>query len=203
MDNMLKKGSLEIICGSMFSGKTEELIRRINRARFARKKTVVFKPSIDTRKTLECIVSHNNHKVSARAVESPQVILELISEDINLVAIDEIQFFSHEIINVIMQLIDNGKRVVVSGLDMDFRGKPFGCVPTLMALANTITKLTAICVSCGSDAHFSQRLVNGIPAQYSDPTIQIGAEEHYQARCRTCFVIDIPMRHHVQNQNVI
>lgn len=190
---MIHKGRLEIICGSMFSGKSEELIRCLRRAEFAKQKVMAFKHSLDNRKTIKHVISHNNTKMEAIAIRNPKDILDYVGAEIDVIGIDEVQFFDLTIINVILKLIDNGKKLFVAGLDLDFRGIPFGPMPTLMALSDKILKLQAICVNCGSDAHFSQRIVNGEPAKFNDPVILPGAEECYQARCRSCFKIDSPM----------
>jgi thymidine kinase len=191
-----KKGRLEVICGSMFSGKSEELIRRLHRAEFAKQNVITFKPGIDTRKSLAHIVSHNGKERRAYPIsnshESLQYILELADDSIDVVGIDEVQFLPTEIITVIMELIDHGKQVIVAGLDLDFRSEPFGVIPTLLALADEIVKLKAICVICAQEAQHSQRLINGKPASYDDPIILIGAEELYEARCRDCFVTNKP-----------
>ena len=189
-----KKGRLEVICGSMFSGKSEELMRRLNRSEFAKQNVLTLKPSIDTRKSLSCIVSHNGKERRAQSVinthESLRNILERADDSIDVVGIDEIQFLSLEIISVIQALLEKGKRVIVAGLDTDFKNEPFGPVPTLLALADDILKLKAICVVCAKEAQHTQRLVNGHPAKYSDTVILIGAEELYEARCRDCFSIE-------------
>lgn len=194
------KGSLEVICGSMFSGKSEELIRCLRRAEFAKQKFIVFKHSLDTRKTIKHVISHNNTQIEAFATKDAQMILEFADKSVQVVGIDEVQFFDMSIVNVILKLIDAGKKVFVAGLDMDFRGIPFGPMPSLMAISDKTLKLKAICVSCGNDAHFSQRIVNGEPAKFNDPIILPGAEEYYQARCRNCFKIDITpnLGQHVQ-----
>ncbi len=184
------KGMLEVICGSMFSGKSEELIRRLKRAEFAQKNLLVFKHSLDDRHTIEHVTAHSGSKIKAIPVEKPNIILELITEDIEIVGIDEIQFFDKQVINVVCQLIEKGIKVIIAGLDLDFKGIPFGPMPILMAIADSVTKLKAICIYCGNDAHFTQRLVNGKPAKYNDPIIVVGAEEQYQARCRNCHIID-------------
>lgn len=185
------KGFLEVICGPMFSGKSEELIRRLRRAKIAKQGIITFKPIIDNRYESEYVVSHDGNMLNAHAVDKIETISALgLDEKIQVIGIDEIQFFPVEIIPVICMFIDKGKRVLVAGLDLDFRGKPFGCVPILLAIADTITKLQAICTECGHDAHFTQRLVNGKPAQFEDPIILIGAQEAYQARCRSCYSID-------------
>lgn len=185
-----KKGYLEVICGSMFSGKSEELIRRLKRAQLAKQNVLVFKHSLDNRSTIEYVASHNGNKIKAIPTDQVELILEFTQHDIDVIGIDEVQFFPETIINIICILINQGKRVLVAGLDLDFRGKPFGCVPLLMAIADTVTKLKAICMCCGKEAHISQRLVNGKPARFDDPQIVVGAQEAYQARCRDCHVID-------------
>jgi thymidine kinase len=189
------QGRLEVICGSMFSGKTEELMRRLKRAEFAKLKTVSIKPSIDNRGGKSYIASHDGKKRLAFSIENEaESIMEIIkvadgSPDV--IGIDEVQFFSPEIIKVINTFVDQGKRVIAAGLDMDYRGEPFGVLPSLLSMADEILKLKAICTECGGDAHFSQRIINSQPAKYSDPTIMVGATECYQARCRNCFQIDI------------
>ena len=185
-----KKGRLEVICGSMFSGKSEELIRRIRRAEFARLHTQVFKHAFDNRKTTEHIHAHNGDKLIAIAVETPAMLRELILSHTHVIAIDEVQFFSPDIVNLIEEFLDDGKLIVAAGLDLDFRGIPFGCIPKLLALADGVTKLKAICMECGKDAHFTQRLINGRPAQFNDPLVLVGAQECYQARCRDCHIIE-------------
>lgn len=184
-----KKGRLEIVCGSMFSGKSEELIRRLRRAEFARQNIQVFKPEIDNRHTTDHVHAHSGDKIGATAVATAQELKKLIAENTSVIGIDEIQFFTQDIIPVVLELIDQGKRIIASGLDLDFRGMPFGCMPGLMAIADNVTKLNAICICCGEEAHFTQRLVNGAPARFNDPLIMIGAEECYQARCRNCYRI--------------
>lgn len=184
------KGKLEVICGSMFSGKSDELIRRIRRIEFGHQKVVVFKHKVDDRMSTEYIHAHNGEKYKAIALENPDDMQLFISDDTNVVAIDEVQFFSQDIIPAIFRLIDAGKRVIAAGLDLDFRGHPFGVIPTLMAVADTVTKLNAVCVCCGKDACYSQRLINGKPARYDDPIVLVGAQDCYQARCRDCFIID-------------
>ena len=184
------KGTLEVICGSMFSGKSDELIRQLKRSKIAQKPTVVFKHCLDDRTTIEYVVSHDGNKIPAFPIQDPQEILNLLTPEIQVVGIDEAQFFSHELIDVILQLVEDKKHVIVAGLNLDFRAVPFGPMPTLMALADHVTKLSAVCIVCGDDAYFSQRLVNGKPAKYNDPLIKVGAQEAYQARCRGCYSID-------------
>lgn len=188
------KGSLEVVCGPMFSGKSEELMRRLRRAKIARQNVLTFKHFYDNRHSLTYVVSHDGNKLEAEPLTSVSDILALVNkQEITVIGIDEVQFFPNDIIPVICQLVQHGKRVIVAGLDLDFRGVPFGCMPTLMAIADKVTKLQAICTECGVDAHFTQRLVNGKPARYNDPIILIGAQEAYEARCRGCYSID---QHH-------
>lgn len=186
------KGSLEVICGPMFSGKSEELIRRLRRATIARQSVIAFKHALDKdRADFDLIASHNGTTLYAIPTDSLTEMNNVIqTQNYTVVGIDEIQFFSKEIISLICSLIDLGKKVIVAGLDLDFRGVPFGPMATLLAIADDITKLRAICTECGYDAHFTQRLVNSLPATYNDPLIQIGAQEAYQARCRSCYSID-------------
>lgn len=185
--NFIKRlGWVELICGSMFSGKSEELIRRAKRARIAKQKLQVFKPMIDNRYLLEAVVSHAGDKEAAVAVKDTAHLKSLIEPDTEVIAIDEIQFFDEGIIELVTELADSGKRVICAGLDQDFRGEPFGPVPVLMALAEYVDKLQAICVKCGNPASRTQRLINGQPALYSDPVILVGASESYEARCRHC-----------------
>lgn len=184
-------GSFEVICGPMFSGKSEELIRRLRRAKIAQQTVATFKPTIDNRYGLEYVISHDGSKVDAQPLENVTRILEIVNtNNATVVGIDEAQFFPRELVAVICQLIHDKKRVIVAGLDLDFRGAPFGCMPLLLAIANKVTKLHAICTQCGHDANFTQRLVNGNPAKHDDPVILIGAQEAYQARCRSCYHID-------------
>jgi len=179
-------GWLEVICGSMFSGKTEELIRRVRRAQIARQKVQVFKPVIDDRYDVQKITSHNGLYVEAMPVAQAADILDMTESDTTVVAIDEVQFFDWEIARVCDELANRGARVIVAGLDMDFRGEPFGPMPLLMAEAEQVDKLQAICVVCGQPAGRTQRLIDGQPASYDDPVILVGASEVYEARCRHC-----------------
>ncbi|MCK5633072.1 thymidine kinase [bacterium] len=186
-----KQGTLEVVCGPMFSGKSEELIRRLRRAQIAKLNVLTCKHALDNRHTIECVVTHNGNKLKAEALSSVEDILRLGQEkNIDVVGIDEVQWFDNYIISIICKLIEAGKRVIVAGLDLDFRGVPFGSMPILLAVADHITKLQAICTICGKDAHFTQRLVNNKPANYDDPVILVGAQESYQARCRDCHAID-------------
>ena len=183
-------GWIEVICGSMFSGKTEELIRRIKRAQIARQKVQVFKPRIDTRYSPSQVASHNGVLHSAVAVESSAEIEPLVKPDTTVVAIDEAQFFDEGVVELCRRLAKRGVRVIVAGLDTDFRGEPFGPMPALMAEAEMVDKLQAICVVCGAPASRTQRLIDGQPANYNDPIIMVGAKENYEARCRHCH--DVP-----------
>jgi thymidine kinase len=170
----------------MFSGKTEELIRRLRRAQIAKQKVQVFKPVIDDRYGMQRITSHNGLYVDALPVKDASAILDLVEPDTTVVAVDEVQFFDWEISRVCEELAGRGLRVIVAGLDMDFRAEPFGPMPVLMAEAEEVTKLQAICVSCGRPASRTQRLIDGQPASYDDPVILVGASEVYEARCRHC-----------------
>ncbi|MFQ5576675.1 MAG: thymidine kinase [Anaerolineae bacterium] len=182
-------GWIELICGSMFSGKTEELIRRLRRAEYAKQKIQVFKPTLDDRYEKTKLSSHAGRQFYAHAVDSTQAVAALIEEDTDVIGIDEVQFFDWEIAELCSNLANAGKRVVLAGLDMDFRGEPFGPMPVLMAQAETVDKLQAICVICGSPASRTQRLVDGKPVSYDAPVILVGAAEVYEARCRKCHVV--------------
>ncbi len=181
-------GRIEVICGSMFCGKTEELIRRVRRAIIAKQKLQVFKPAMDDRYGLEFVSSHIGQKIEAQPVKCAQDILDNLDEATTVVAIDEAQFFDPQITPIVNQLAEKGLRIIIAGLDLDFRAEPFGPMPTLMAIAEEVTKLHAICVVCREDACRTQRLVNGEPARYDDPIIMVGAQEAYEPRCR---------RHHI------
>ena len=186
MQHRYEGGWIEVICGSMFSGKTEELIRRVRRAVIARQDVQVFKPVLDARYAAEKVSSHDGLHWDAAAVNSAADILGQVQDGTDVVAIDEAQFFDWTIAEVCDQLAQRGKRVIITGLDMDFRGEPFGPMPVLMAQAEKVDKLQAICAVCGAPASRTQRLVNGIPANHDDPQILVGADEVYQARCRRC-----------------
>jgi len=177
-------GWIEVICGSMFSGKTEELIRRVKRAEIARQKVQVFKHALDTRYAQKKVSSHSGAETQAVIVNEAVDILGLIEPEAEVVAIDEVQFFDESIIAVCQTLADQGRRVIAAGLDMDFRGEPFGSVPSLLAESELVDKLQAICVVCGAPASRTQRLIDGRPAAYDDPVIMVGASEVYEARCR-------------------
>lgn len=182
-------GRIEVICGSMFCGKTEELIRRVRRAIIAKQKVQVFKPNLDDRYSVEHVNSHDGQRVDAQPVTHPGEIPTLLKKDTTVIAIDEVQFFDETIVEVTEGLASQGIRVILAGLDTDFRGKPFGPMPQLLCLAEDVTKLHAICVICGEPAARTQRLVNGEPAQYDDPVILIGAKESYEARCREHHIV--------------
>jgi len=180
------QGHVEMICGSMFSGKTEELIRRVRRAIIARQTVQVFKPQIDVRYGVERVTSHNGLTVEAEPVATAEEILTHLRPQTTVVAIDEVQFFDPAIVRVCNHLAHTGIRVICAGLDTDFRGEPFGPIPQLMARAEEVEKLNAICVVCGENASRTQRLINGQPAAYHDPIVLVGAAEVYEARCRHC-----------------
>ncbi len=170
----------------MFSGKSEELIRRVKRSVIARRQVQVFKPVIDDRFGTLVVRSHDGDSFVARPVRSSHEIPKLLEPETSVVAVDEVQFFDPGIVDVARSLVASGKRVICAGLDLDFRGEPFGPVPALLALAERIDKLEAICVVCGEPGTRTQRIVNGIPADYDDPIIVVGAQEAYEARCRLC-----------------
>lgn len=175
-----RPGRIEVVCGSMFSGKTEELIRRMKRAEFARQKVEIFKPSIDTRYSEQNVVSHDKHVIKSTVVESSASVL-LLSSDIDVVGIDEAQFMDEGLVDVCNQLAYRGVRVIVAGLDMDFKGKPFGPIPALCAIADDVTKVHAICVKCGALAYISHRLVD------VDKRVLLGEQTEYEPLCRECY----------------
>ena len=177
-------GNVEVICGCMFSGKSEELIRRLRRAVIARQIVQVFKPKIDNRYSEGQVRSHSGTGFDATPVTCAEDILNLVGADTTVVGIDEAQFFDAGVVHVAQQLASNGKRVICAGLDLDFRGEPFGPMPTLLAIAERVDKLTAICMVSGEPATRTQRLINGKPANYHDPIILVGASENYEARSR-------------------
>ncbi len=180
-NNSIRTGWIEVICGSMFSGKTEELIRRLNRARIAKQKVEVFKPAIDTRYDEEDVVSHDAKKTSSIPVQNASQIL-FYAEDFEVVGIDEAQFFGNELVNVCNELAEKGKRVLVSGLDMDFKGNPFGPMPALMAIAEYVTKVHAVCIRCGNPANYSHRTGT------EEKLVMLGETEAYEPLCRKCFI---------------
>jgi thymidine kinase len=177
-------GSIEVVTGSMFSGKTDELIRRLRRATIARQKVQVFKPKIDNRYHTEKVTSHAGSAFDALPVPCSADILSALAADTSVVGIDEAQFFDPGIVDIAQQLAGRGVRVIVAGLDTDFRGEPFGVMPTFLCIAERVDKLQAICMVCGEAACRTQRLVNGRPAHYNDPIVIVGASEMYEARCR-------------------
>jgi thymidine kinase len=177
-------GSVEVITGSMFSGKTDELIRRLRRATIARQRVQVFKPALDTRYAEEKVTSHAGTDFEARPVSAASEMLGLLMESTTVVGIDEAQFFDDDIGRVVQHMADRGVRVIVAGLDTNFRGEPFGPMPMLMAMAERVDKLHAICMVCGEEASRTQRLIDGRPARRNEPVVVVGASELYEARCR-------------------
>ena len=179
------RGSLEVVCGSMFSGKTEELLRRIKRARLARQRTVLFKPRVDDRYDAVKVVSHEGANADALPVATADELARNVADDVAVVGVDEVQFFDADIVEALDHIANRGKRVIVAGLDQDYRGRPFGPVPALMAIAEYVTKLHAVCAQCGAEACRSKRLV----AQ--EAQLFVGGAAAYEARCRRCFVADV------------
>lgn len=175
-----RQGWIEVICGSMFSGKTEELLRRLRRAKFAKQKVVLFKPKFDTRYSDVKVVSHDSNFIDAMPVDT-SLMVKLLSSDADVVAIDEVQFFDEELPSVCQELADRGVRVILAGLDMDYTGKPFGIMPYMMAIAEDVTKVHAICVRCGNLAQHSHRLSGG------KGLVVLGETDHYEPLCRECF----------------
>lgn len=180
IDYNMKLGSIEVICGSMFSGKTEELLRRLKRAEYAKLKIAVFKPKIDVRYDAKKVVSHNANTILSTTVKSPDEILKLVA-DIKVVAIDEAQFFNTGLVEVSNSLANQGKRVIIAGLDMDYSGAPFAEMPKLMAIAESVTKVHAICLDCGALANYSFRL------NKSNDLVKLGEQDEYKPLCRSCF----------------
>lgn len=181
LENYKKSGSVEVICGSMFSGKTEELIRRMRRAQFANQKIAIYKPAIDVRYSEDLVVSHDAHKIESHPINDPKLMLEAIENGTEVVGIDEAQFFNESIIEVVQTLADAGVRVIIAGLDTDFLGKPFGPMPALMAIAEDVQKVHAICVKCGSPAQHSHRLSR------SSKLVVLGEKDIYEPLCRHCY----------------
>ena len=180
LENAKKAGSIEVICGSMFSGKTEELIRRMKRAQFAKLNIKIFKPCIDVRYSEDDVVSHDAHSITSTPIDAPAKMLEMIGQA-DVIGIDEAQFFDGSIVEVVQTLANNGIRVIIAGLDTDFLGKPFGPMPALMAVADEVTKVHAICVKCGNLAYVSHRLVSG------DKQVLLGEKMEYEPLCRECY----------------
>ncbi len=189
-------GQITVICGSMFAGKSEELIRLVRRAMYARKKVQVFKHALDDRFHLEAVATHNGVQISAQPVRNTQELIAYLEPDTDVVAIEEAQFFDEQLPRLCVELADAGKTVIVAGLDQDFRRQPFGIMPTLMAVADEVVKLRAICVACGRPASHTQRIVDGRPASWDEPTILVGAQEQYEARCRNCHTVRRVPAHH-------
>lgn len=175
-----RRGHIEVICGSMFSGKTEELIRRLKRAKFAKQRVEIFKPSLDIRYSKENVVSHDSNFIASTPVDSPASIL-LFTSEIDVVGIDEAQFFDEGLINVCNQLANNGIRVIIAGLDMDYCGVPFGPMPALCAIADEVTKVHAICVKCGQLAYASHRIIK------NNKRVLLGEKDEYEPLCRECY----------------
>ena len=180
LESAKKAGSIEVICGSMFSGKTEELIRRMKRAQFAKQKVEIYKPCIDVRYSEDKVVSHDSHSIPSTPIDSPAKMLEL-SSDVEVVGVDEAQFFDSSIVEVVQALANKGIRVIIAGLDTDFLGKPFGPMPALMAVAEDIQKVHAICVRCGSPANRAHRLSK------SEELVLLGEKDEYEPLCRHCY----------------
>lgn len=185
MYSRYNEGWIEVITGCMFAGKTEEFMRRINRLQYAKRKVLVFKPKVDIRYDAKKVVSHKGLSITATVIDDPMQILKYVDKEVEAVAIDEVQFFKPSIIEVIKKLVNQNKQVIVAGLDQDFRGEPFSVTKELLALAEFVTKLDAVCVKCGKAATRTQRIINGREAKYDDEIILIGAQEQYEARCRS------------------
>lgn len=202
MYNQYREGWIEVICGCMFAGKTEELIRRINVQSYARKNILVFKPKIDDRYSTTEIASHAGSKVPCIVISEAKEILDHVNYDTDVVAIDEVQFFDEDVVDICEYLADSGLRVMVAGLDKDFRGEPFGVLPDLLTRAEFVTKLTAVCAKCGAPATRTQRIINGKPASFNDPIVLVGAKEAYEPRCRHCHeIVEKPIK--FENQKKI
>ena len=202
MYNQYREGWIEVICGCMFAGKTEELIRRINVLSYARKNILVFKPKIDDRYSTTEIASHAGSKVPCIVISEAKEILNHVNYDTDVVAIDEVQFFDEDVVDICEYLADSGLRVMVAGLDKDFRGEPFGVLPDLLTRAEFVTKLTALCENWGAPATRTQRIINGKPASFNDPIVLVGAKEAYEPRCRHCHeIVEKPIK--FENQKKI
>lgn len=183
-------GYIEVVVGPMYSGKSEELIRRIKRAEIAKQKILVFKPTIDDRYSKNDVVSHSGQSTTGIVIDDSKKIYDYINDEVQVVGIDEVQFFDEKIVDICIDLADKGIRVICAGLDMDFRGEPFGPTPKLLTVAEFVDKIQAICSTCGQPATRTQRLIDSEPAKYNDPIIQVGAIESYEARCRKCHKIE-------------
>lgn len=186
MEIVSRPGWIEVVCGPMFAGKSEELIRRIKRLEYAKKKTLVFKPAIDNRYSADEVVSHSNLKAKSIAIKESKEILDYVDSSTFAIAVDEVQFLDKDILIIAQKLALKGIRVILAGLDTDFRGEPFPITGSLMTIAEDVLKLTAICVVCGAPGTKTQRIINGKPAHYADPIIKVGASEAYEPRCRHC-----------------
>lgn len=190
MDIQLKEGWIEVIAGCMYAGKTEELLRRVRRIEYAKKSVIVFKPTIDNRYSNDEVVSHNKTSTKSINIKCAHDIYSLVTDPLPYaIVIDEVQFLDEEVLDVCNYFANKGVRVIAAGLDKDFRGEPFGVMPKLLALAERVTKLDAICQVCGGIATRTQRIIDGNPAYYDDPIIMVGAKEQYEARCRHCHVV--------------
>jgi thymidine kinase len=188
---MSEPGTLTVITGSMFSGKSEELIRLVRRALYAKKKAQVFKSAIDDRWSTASVITHSGVQLEAAAVKNTDDLRKLVKPETQVIGIEEVQFFDEKIVSLCEEWAQHGKSVIAAGLDQDFRGKPFGVIPLLLSLADEVIKLRAICMKCGRDASRTQRIINGEPALWDDPVILIGASEKYEARCRKCHEVRI------------
>ena len=184
---MKRLGSITVICGSMFAGKSEELIRRSRRALYAKKCVQVFKPSVDRRYDENMVVTHMGVRHDAKPVLDTADLEAHLDPKLDVLVVEEVQFFDDRIIELAVRLADNGVEVILAGLDQDFRRQPFGPMPTLLCMADEVVKLRAICLNCGAPASHTYRMINGKPAHWDDPVILIGATEAYEARCRNCF----------------
>lgn len=182
-----RSGEITVIAGSMFAGKTEELIRLARRALYARRRVQVFKPAIDNRYDEHKVVTHMGVSHNAVVVNGVAELTRMILPETETICIEECQFFDHSLVNLVQKLADEGRDVILAGLDQDFRREPFGCMPALLAVADNVVKLRAICMNCGAPASHTYRMIEGKPAHYDDPVILIGATEAYEARCRACF----------------
>jgi thymidine kinase len=191
----MQHGQIEVICGCMFSGKTEELIRRLKRATYAKQRVQIFKHSFDNRYDEFCITTHYGLKLPTVTCMTAADIIKAVEQEVAVVGIDEVQFFGPDIVDAIEEIVHSGIRVIASGLDMDFRGEPFGPIPHLLTVAEKVDKLTAICSVCCEPATRSQRLLDGLPAPYHSEVVSIGSAEKYEPRCRKCHVVPNHPRH--------
>lgn len=192
MYHQYKSGWIEVVTGCMFAGKTEELIKRVKVLDYAKKNILVFKPKIDDRYSADEIASHCGTRLKSIVVNEASEILSYITDDTEVVAVDEVQFFNKDIVEVVEALANDGVRVIVAGLDRDFRGEPFGLIPEFLTRGEFVTKLTAVCAVCGAPATRTQRIINGKPADWNDPIVLVGAASHYEPRCRHCHSINNP-----------